>query len=344
MAKKIFVFLNGPHSSSLILCDRFGINEIHGLNKPAFLSPLSKVISIFMESFSLRGYDLYFLEGVACGAISPVVSNANNIIVAKGNDHITHFMDMSLLWRLYFKHIAKLDKYITGVIAVSEMVKEDYLRYFDFDIKVAEGFIYRDIEKLSSIRRDEENCNFICIGSNPYLKGVDRSVLLFLNLKEKRIIPNSAKFFLLGRNERFLKQKKLDIAFLENRGVVFVGITDEVEKYFQQSTFQLHLARYEPNAVAIMEGMVSGVIPIISNHTGNRSFIQKIYPGLVLDDSSERSFIDGGTELVRSLISGGIGRLSDEFRKSKIYYNKQAGLKRWDEAFSYFLNKHRGGR
>ena len=104
-----------------------------------FSTVFSTAILSFLDSFKLKGYDLYFFEGSASASVCPIVKKKDNKLIIKGNDQIIYLMENKTFWKFYFKKLVRLDRYIDGVIAVSEMIKNDYLKYFNMRIEVAEG-------------------------------------------------------------------------------------------------------------------------------------------------------------------------------------------------------------
>lgn len=332
--RKLFVYLHGPHKSSLFLTKEFCITESFELKKPKWFKPFSTAVASFFDSFKLKGYDLYFFEGSASASIAPMVKTDENKLIVKGNDQVIFFMETRPFWRFYFKKIINLEKYIDGVIAVSDLIKNDYLKYFDMNIEVAEGFIYRDIDTLRILRPNFKQKNFIMIGSDSYLKGVDYAVKLFVELKENGVIEKNTRFYLIGGHTDFLQRRGFSLDILKTKGVIFVDFTDTIEKYISDSLFQIHLARYEPNSVAVMEGMVAGLIPIVSSKTGNKSFISRINENLILDTNNYSEIYKNTVSIFTDIATDKkLKDLSDAFREAGNIYNKRAGLLRWKRCF-----------
>lgn len=334
MGNNLFVYTHGPHKTSLLLNKEFGITNTYGIKKTVRFKPFSTAAVTFLNAHKLKGYDLYFFEGSAPACIAPAVKTKNNQLILKGNDQIIFFMENRSFWSFYFTKIIKLDKYVDGMIAVSEMIKRDYLRHFNMNIEVAEGFIYRDINTLIKLEPNYKERNFIVIGSNPYLKGVDISVKVFLKLKEQKIIEAGTKFYLIGGHLGYLKEKGFSLDDLDRNGIVLVDFTDNIGEYISDSLFQLHLARYEPNSVAIMEGMVAGLIPLVSIKTGNRGFIENINKELIFDTENFEALFENVSTVLSSLSSKSeVLSLSKAFRSAKEIYNMEKGLDRWRKVF-----------
>lgn len=120
--EKIFVYIHDPHQTSLIIKKDLEITHSFRLKKRFDrFKHLSTAMTIFLDSRKLRGYDLYFFEGSTPACIAPAVKTCNNKLIVKGNDQVTFFMENRSLWKYYFTRVIKLEKYIDGVIAVSNM-------------------------------------------------------------------------------------------------------------------------------------------------------------------------------------------------------------------------------
>ena len=345
---KIFVYVNGPHDSHKPLCGLYDIAHKRKIKKYNFFGVFSRLVGFWWQGLFIRGRSFYFFEGSSSAAIAPIVKNRKNLLIIKGNDHLPFLMQQSKAWRFCFQKLIDLNRSVDGMIAVSSMVKEDYHHLFKkLDIIIAEGFMVRDSRELYNIRRAKNRTHhFLSLGANATLKGVDRNIDLFLALKKEEIIPEDTNFYIIGIKSSTTSGLSIDVNEAERLGVRFIAYTRSIAPYLEKASFQLHLARYEPNAVSLMEGMTSGLIPIVSEKTGNKDFIANINPACVVDMSladelRQKSQLENLKRFLTDLLikPQQMQSLSDSFRSAEKFYNQKTGLLRWQKAYEYFLQK-----
>ena len=201
-----------------------------------------------------------------------------------------------------------------------------------------EGFLYRNWDTLKKNRSNPGNRNFIFVGRNPYLKGVDIMVNVFLRLKKENVLDRNTKFYLLGEHKTFLKKQKYDFDELYSHGIRMIDYNLNIEEYLKDSFFQFHFARYEPNAVALMEGMATGHLPIISGKTGNKMFIKETEPALIIESFNEQDIFNRIKEIL-SWDDGRYTRTTSDLEGRCGRYKLETGLKRWKDAWEYLLKQ-----
>jgi glycosyltransferase involved in cell wall biosynthesis len=326
------IYMDVIHPTSKLIAREFGIESFFCYRRSKLLHPYSTTLRAPFLAKNVEGYDIYLLEGLTPAPLLPFIKNQKNQVVVIGNSHELFFIERNWMRRVFFTGLVNLNKYVDHMIAVSKMIKEDFEKYFKFDIKVAELFMHRDYRKLSKLPVNLERRNFIFIGVNPFLKGVDIMVDAFLRLKKKGIIKADTKFYLIGGHENYLERKGYKKEILQRYKIVTLPATPNLEEYLKDSLFQFHLARYEPNAVAIMEGMASGHIPIVSYKTGNKDFIAQINSDLVID-SFDMEEIEKHVKKIVGLSEEELRNLSLRFRRMSAFYSTEVGLKRWKKTW-----------
>jgi glycosyltransferase involved in cell wall biosynthesis len=334
--KKNLIYRNGPHKSSKLLAEKWGIHDSYQMKKYSKIEKLFFFFSELRNTYKIKGYDVYFFEGFSPALFSFLLKRKDNKLIVKGNDQLPLSFKKNILFKYLFK-LSRAEYQIDGVIAVSQMVKEDYEEMFNIKkVIVCEGFIYRESNLLQGEVVDD-NKDFIFIGSNGEIKGLDISIKAFLHIKENVKQFTDSVFYVIGGHKEYLKKMNFDIEQLEKNGVVLIEYTDDVIPYIRKARYQLHFARYEPNAVSIMECMTLGVIPIISTKTGNKTFVAEQCPALVLD-SSEDQFLDNVIQTI-AVIEGNYNdykrRIIDN---SKDHYSLESGVERWTQAYNEILN------
>jgi len=122
------------------------------------------------------------------------------------------------------------------------------------------------------------------LGALDERKGVDLSMEAFRMVR--KAVPD-ARFYLIGKGP--LKERYKDA-----EGVEFLGFVPDPGEYFQKCGLFLHLSRFDPYPVSVLEGMAAGLVPVVSEMTGTRELLEPIDPGLVAR---------GPEEAARKLIS-----------------------------------------
>jgi len=109
------------------------------------------------------------------------------------------------------------------------------------------------------------------LGALDERKGVDLSMEAFI--EAKRSVPD-ARFILIGKGP--LKEKYQDV-----EGAEFPGFVPDPGEYFKRCSLFLHLSRFDPYPVSVLEGMAAGLVPVVSEMTGSRELLEPIDSGLV---------------------------------------------------------------
>lgn len=283
-----------------------------------------------------RGSDIYFFEGFSPALFSFVIKRKNNKLIVKANDQLPYHFLNNKIFKYLFK-MSGMERNIDGVLAVSDMVKDDYQKLFNLKkIVVCEGFIYRDSQELTG-EADNNNKDFIFIGEDGYIKGLEFAVDAFLYLKKNIERYSDSSFYIIGGVKDYIVDKKMDLKSLEANDIVFIDYTVDVFPYIRKARYQLHFARYEPNAVSIMECMSLGVIPLISDTTGNKTFIADICNDLILDPIAE-SFHEDLIQAI-SKVEENYAEIKRNFViQAKERYSKEAGVERWTRGYKELLN------
>lgn len=313
------VYTHGPHKGSLQICEELSIKA-------------SQHVKFDYKFIPRRvGWaDHYFLEGVV-PLVKGVGYAKNAPIIIKGNCHYAYYAKKSAARKLILK--SKLGKQSNMlVLAVSAMSRRDYLELGFKNVIVCEGFMYRNYDSLVKIKPADDN--FCFIGQNGYLKGLDRSIACFIELKKQGIIAQKTEFLVAGDHTNFVKQLHWsDIDYIRHK-VRFIGPIDDLSNLFGRCRFQLHLARYEPNAVSIMEGMAAGLLPILSDNTGNVDHIKESgFDPCVYSYNFQKT----DYERIAEIVSAPDTLNLKEFAAR---YSCPAGRLRWRENYEAFLCSH----
>lgn len=328
------------HPSTKLLAGAFGMEDYYVYRGKGLFGKIPKLGDFTggrKAARDLTGYDVCFFEGLSCAPLLPSLKKQGICSIAKGNSHEIFFMENRRGWKSAF-NMLNLDKNLHGMIAVSEMIKEDFQRHFNFPIEVAEGFMYRKYEDLAGLKQNLSQRNFLFIGNNnPWIKGLDTMIEIFINLKKERVIPDETLFYIAGSYSDDWVRGIFSPDVVSKSRLVLLGGVENIFPYLKDSFFQFHLARYEPNAVALMEGMAAGLLPLVSEKTGNKSFITTIDPGLIVNAADKREACEKITSIL-NYQEKDLFNLKEEFMAKSSRYASEAGISRWKGSWKRLLS------
>jgi len=157
------------------------------------------------------------------------------------------------------------------------------------------------------------------LGALDERKGVDLSIEAFI--KVRKAVPD-ARFYLIGKGP--LKERYQNV-----EGVDFSGFVPDPKEYFKRCGFFLHMSRFDPYPVSVLEGMAAGLVPVVSEMTGTRELLEPIDPQLVAKTPDDAA---------RKLISlmkdpAGTAAISARCRQAVRGWDKARSLREFQEAF-----------
>ncbi len=112
------------------------------------------------------------------------------------------------------------------------------------------------------------------LGALDERKGVDLSIEAFR--KVRRSVPD-ARFILVGKGPLGKRYAGVD-------GAEFPGFVKDPREHLRSCSLFLHLARFDPYPVSVLEGMAAGLVPVVSEMTGTRELLEDIDRELVAPD------------------------------------------------------------
>lgn len=226
--------------------------------------------------------------------------------------------DSPILWTLkLLGRILSLKQWVQGyiesrpykknhfskIIAISDMVKHDIMkRYHVVEDRITVVYNGTDIKRfhpgnrrhLESIRgRNNIGNEFVMlfVSNNFRMKGLD--VLMRALVHIKREGPSSFKLLILGRDHQapYLRlAQKLGLS--EN--VIFVGSTDEPEKYYGAADLLVHPTFYDACSLTALEALATGIPVITTTSNGASGIITQGEEGFILSAPwDSRSLAEG---------------------------------------------------
>ncbi len=195
-------------------------------------------------------------------------------------------------------------KGLTKVIAISDMVKQDMMRWYGMpEEKITVVYNGVDLERFhprnrqyrEEIRRRHgigEELVILFVSSNFRMKGLG---LLIRALAEvKKGAHPSFKLLVLGRDrkEPYLRMtKKMGIS----GEVVFAGSSHEPEKYYGAADLLVHPTFYDACSLTVLEALASGLPVITTASNGASGVVRHREEGWVIRDLKD------GEELVDAI-------------------------------------------
>jgi len=179
------------------------------------------------------------------------------------------------------------------VVAISDMVKQDMMKWYRipeerivvvYNGVDTEHFHPRNRQHRGEIRRRHglgEEWVILFVSNNFRMKGL--GFLIKALSKIRRASPLSFKLLVLGRDRRDSYARLARESGISEE-VVFVGSTDEPEKYYGASDLLVHPTFYDACSLTVLEALASG-LPVITTHfNGASGIITQGQEGFVIAD------------------------------------------------------------
>jgi UDP-glucose:(heptosyl)LPS alpha-1,3-glucosyltransferase len=217
--------------------------------------------------------------------------------------------DHPILWVIKFLgRIFSLKQWISGyiedspyrsknfskIIAISEMVKQDMMRWYQIPeeriIVVYNGvdiehFHPRNRQYREEIRRRHgiggDELVILFVSNNFRMKGLGSLIRALAKVKKED--HPSLRLLVLGRDrkEPYLRlAKKIGIS----EEVVFAGSTDEPEKYYGAADLLVHPTFYDACSLTVLEALASGLPVITTYWNGANGMITQGQEGFIISD------------------------------------------------------------
>jgi UDP-glucose:(heptosyl)LPS alpha-1,3-glucosyltransferase len=184
-------------------------------------------------------------------------------------------------------------KRLRAIIAISDMVKQDMMRWYQIPeerITVVyngvdiEHFHPRNRQYREEIRRRHgigEELVILFVSNNFRMKGLGFLIRALAEVKKED--HPSLRLLVLGRDrkEPYLRlAKKIGVS----EEVLFIGSTDEPEKYYGAADLLVHPTFYDACSLTVLEALASG-LPVITTHSnGAGGIITQGQEGFVISD------------------------------------------------------------
>lgn len=191
-------------------------------------------------------------------------------------------------------------KSLHKVIAISDMVKQDMMRWYKIPedrIEVVyngvdiERFHPRSQKYRSEIRKRHqigEEFVILFVSNNFRMKGLSYLMRALARLKREDHPP--FKLLILGRDQKhpYLRLAK-KIGILEE--TVFAGTTEEPEKYYGAADLLVHPTFYDACSLTVLEALASGLPVITTALNGAGGVITQGQEGFVVFDPRDEKIL-----------------------------------------------------
>lgn len=244
-----------------------------------------------------------------------------NILQPHGGVHWAWFWrslrayDHPALWALKFVgRIVSLKQWVNGwienapyrgedplwIIAISDMVKQDMIRWYHIpEDRIAVVYNGIDIEKFhpknrqyrDEIRRRygvEEEFLILFVSNNFRMKGLGYLMKALAIMKKEG--QASIKLLIIGR-DRQDPYRRLAHKIGISQNMIFVGSTNEIEKYYGAADLLVHPSFYDACSLTVLEAMASGLPVITTFSNGVSGIITQGQEGFVLSDPRDSQIL-----------------------------------------------------
>jgi UDP-glucose:(heptosyl)LPS alpha-1,3-glucosyltransferase len=226
-------------------------------------------------------------------------------------------------------------KSYSKIIAISDMVKQDIIRWYgvseDRIVVVYNGvdierFHPRNGQYREEIRRRHNvgsELLILFVSNNFRMKGLDYLINALARMKREG--HPAFKLLVLGRD-----QKEPYLRLANRRGIseeiVFVGPTDEPEKYYGAADVLVHPAFYDSFSLVVLEAMASGLPVITTPTTGASGILSHRGDGFIVENMRDLEELEAAityfsNESVR-LRASDLGRIKAERYSDQVNFNR----------------------
>lgn len=285
----IAIAYSGAHPAHQKLfgdCDALSIKMLGEWSAGKRVPSMQKFLSYIRTALQLRLSDnrVVAIEGTTPTVLmAPVIKLLNpkpkSVIALCADDTFYRtFVEGNVLNRF----VVRLGfRYVSGIIAIGDFVAKiagECLRSIPTEIRyppLREDSLTGFADIMPSINA---HTALLIGGGNQYVKGVD---IALSSIERLRKIYTDASLTILGFN-----------GITEQPGVNAPGPVPDIRSYLTSSSVLIHAVRGDAFPVAVVEAMLAGVVPFVSEWTGVRVLAEQIDSKLVVplqaDEFSKR--------------------------------------------------------
>lgn len=276
-----------------------------------FLGYIYPLISLIYSFFIKTNENILFVDGGSSLYLAAFLKLRYRNIKIIYLDSDLLFYDLRNRSRIIKKIIMFFIKKIDGVISVSIKNKKYISQFLNVPIEICNPYP-RNVKKKKIARKNYG----LYVGRLEPDKNIKR--IIDFGLK----CPYFEKFIVLG--DGALKSHVRAISKKSDK-ICFVDKTPDVEKYYNQCKFLVHIPDYDPFPCTTMEAALCGCFPIISKEVGTSKLFDNMF---VVSDPDNYDEINRKVKYI----------ISHERQAAKSLKNTTSKIPNKEQSLKYFRN------
>ncbi len=179
---------------------------------------------------------------------------------------------------------------LKAVICISQMVKNDILRYFDIP-EEKQDIIYVGVDTTAfspAVKQHRQQVReqlnipqdapmFLFVGSGFERKGIIQAIEALPSL------PQETRLVVVGKDKKISRFKKRCAQLNVTNQVHFMGLQKDVKTYYGAADALVFPTRYEPFSNVVLEALSCGLPVITTTQCGGGELIENGYNGYTVD-------------------------------------------------------------
>jgi UDP-glucose:(heptosyl)LPS alpha-1,3-glucosyltransferase len=234
------------------------------------------------------------------------------------------------------------------IIAISDMVKEDILHWYAIpEEKMTVIYNGVDLERFhprnrrhrEEVRRRHGIGNefvLLFVSNNFRMRGLGHLLRALRDIKKETFTP--FRLIVLGRDrkEPYLRlAKRLGLL----KEVVFVGSTEEPEKYYGAADLLAHPSFYDACSLTVLEALASGLPVVTTTATGTSGILNHQEEGWIIESTVDRRTLK--TAIVHFIDKNVRHRASQQARQKVEAYSEQENFGKVMRVFQETLENNK---
>ncbi len=287
--------------------DKMHYHTIPSIRYPKFLKDISFVINSY-NRMAKSDYDIVHVVGRALGmnvfnphcGVEKAWLKQNYLSTScplyRTLKQIAGFFSLRQNFILWLDRKQYTGKGVSRIIAISDMIKSDIVKYHNIDPQKIE-VVYNGVDlkrfnpenkiKYRKVMREKlslgEELVILYISNNFRLKGL---LTLVKALGELKKSGKDFKALIVGRGKESPYRKLAEkLGCLEN--LMFLGHVNEIEKYYAASDLYVHPTFYDSCSLVTTESLASGLPVITTIFDGASGIMEDGKDGFVIRDPED---------------------------------------------------------
>ena len=254
-------------------------------------SILRKIASVLMSAFFFphkKDYNIFFVD-----SIRHSVWLMKKLRIIKSNQELVLFIDDETTYFYLTKRYNYFSRFfVRSMINCADRIITvgNYQRSLISKINsnknidvVFNGVLTFRFNNLLRLKPTLKSNKILCIANGPgeqraFYKGIDILIESFCLVYSK--YSNLFMQVIGDWDSEYLAKIKLEYN-LSNYPITFTGLSNDIEGELNYALLYLHCARGDSWGISVVEAMLAGVVPIVSNQTGSKEVVEIVDKNLV---------------------------------------------------------------